>query len=118
MARKTTTHKGYFLEHQGAIFGPVVSEKAAEELAIYLIAKNKNFEYQGHGKVSFRGEPPFVCKGEIVVHNETKELKRKTITRLYQLETQINPNAKQQQLLDKIIAEGEEIDPNSLQNKK
>lgn len=117
MSRATRTIKGYFLELQGNIYGPVPNEKAAEELAVYIVAKKKEFNYEGHGNVSFK-EPPFICHGEIVIHNQTEEIKRKTITRLYQLEAKINPSAKQQQLLNKIIEEGEKINPDDLENKK
>lgn len=118
MSRKTEKIKGYFLEHRGTIFGPVASEQAAHELAIYIVAKNKDFNYEGHGSVTFKGEPPYVCQGEIIIHKETKEVKRRSVNRLYQLEAHINPNAKQQQLIEKMIAEGEEINPDDIKNKK
>lgn len=113
IAKPDKTIKGYFVEFNGEFFGPVPSEKHAEELAVYIIAKNKTFKYRGHGAVEVLGEPPYICKGKIVL--EENKLKSKDIKREYQLAMVLNPKARQEQLFKKMIEQGEKVDPDELQ---
>lgn len=117
MPRVTKTLEGYFVEYQDDLRGPVPTEKHAEELAVYIVAKEKNFELKGSDSISILGDRPYICHGKIVI-KDNSEVKRKDVKRLYQLDAYINPKARQQQMLEQIIAQGEEIDPDDLTKQK